>query len=415
MLQNAATLEVTQNVTLMQVTVKVINQSGHKLPSGYPEGRRMWLNLKAYDAQMNQIAEFGAYDTATAVLTTSNTKVYEVKLGMSPEILTATGLSNDPDGSSFHFVLNNKVVKDNRIPPRGFTNANFKQIQSPPVDATYADGQFWDETTFTLPSNALWYEVNLYYQTASKEYITFLRDNNTTNDWGTRLYSAWSSSGKSRPVLMTRFVSSTPLPVQLASFVGSVANQNNVLLEWTTVSEVNNYGFFVQRRADGQMMFEELPDNFVPGQGTTLIPQHYSWQQEQVAAGSYEYRLRQVDLDGTQHFTHAIPIVVLAPTNIRSSAEIPRSFALYQNHPNPFNPQTTINFDVSERTDVSLVIYSLSGQEVANLLNRNHEVGRYSVSWNSKDADGQNVASGVYLCRLHAGSVVRTVKMVVIR
>ena len=149
----------------------------------------MWVNVKMYDAGWSLIAEFGAYDTATAALTTSDTKVYEAKLGMSADVAAASGRSNEEDSSSFHFALNNVVVKDNRIPPRGFTNANFKSIQSPPVAAAYADGQYWDEAIFSLAAGTVWYEVSLYYQSTSKEYVTFLRDHNTTNTSGTTLYN----------------------------------------------------------------------------------------------------------------------------------------------------------------------------------------------------------------------------------
>lgn len=216
MLQNAAMLNV--KGVAPNAVVEVTNQTGHKLPSGYPEGRRIWINVKAYSSTGTLLAEFGAYDTATATLTTSNTKVYEIKLGMTPDIEAASGRSNLPDGSSFHFVLNNRVVKDNRIPPRGFTNAAFRAIQSEPVGYSYADGQYWDRTAYTLPEGTTYCVVNLYYQTTSKEYIEFLKTRNTTNDLGTRLYDAWALSGRSRPVLMASFGSATvPIPVITAT------------------------------------------------------------------------------------------------------------------------------------------------------------------------------------------------------
>jgi PKD repeat protein len=94
------------------------------------------------------------------------------------------------------------VYSDNRIPPLGFTNANFEIIQSPPVGYTYADGQNWDETTYAVPANAARVVANLYYQTLSKEYVEFLRDENITDDWGNILYDLWNNNGKSAPVVM---------------------------------------------------------------------------------------------------------------------------------------------------------------------------------------------------------------------
>ncbi|MEM9372917.1 MAG: GC-type dockerin domain-anchored protein [Planctomycetota bacterium] len=197
MLRNASDMELTELGS--ELNVRIVNQSGHKLPTGYPEGRRMWLNIRFFDASDAMIAEHGAYDESEADLTTSDTKVYEGKLGLDAAAAAATG---KPEGESFHFVLNNTWMKDNRIPPRGFTNANFEAIQAAPVGATYADGQYWDDTLYSIPSGAVRAEARLYYQTASKEYIEFLRDENTTNTTGQVLYDQWVLLGKSEPVEM---------------------------------------------------------------------------------------------------------------------------------------------------------------------------------------------------------------------
>jgi hypothetical protein len=182
------------------VTVTITNETGHKLPSGYPEGRRIWLNLKAYDIDNNLVYESGAYDEATGVLTKDDDiKIYQIKPGLSPAIASALGL---PAGESFHFVLNDTVYSDNRIPPRGFTNAGFETIQSPAVAYAYADSQYWDETTYYLPYEANFVEATLYYQTTSKGYIEFLRDENVTNTAGLDLYNAWVAQGKCAPVAM---------------------------------------------------------------------------------------------------------------------------------------------------------------------------------------------------------------------
>ncbi|WP_163714396.1 T9SS type A sorting domain-containing protein [Mangrovibacterium lignilyticum] len=209
MLQNAATMEL--SVVNNVATVTVINNTGHKLPSGYPEGRRIWINLQAYDTNGDLTYESGAYDPGTAELSTEGTKIYEIRLGMTDDVEAAAGVSGDPEtGESFHFVLNNKVVKDNRIPPLGFTNANFNAIQSPVVAYAYADGQNYDESQYTLPAGITYVKAQLLYQTVSKEYVEFLRDENTTNDAGNILYSLWSANGKSAPVVMSQTEWGTP-------------------------------------------------------------------------------------------------------------------------------------------------------------------------------------------------------------
>ena len=197
MLTRAADLKVTRDED--RLNVRVVNQTGHKLPTGYPEGRRMWLNVRVFDELDQIVAEYGHYDFATATLTTHDTEVYECKLGLDANMAAATGL---PAGVSFHFVLNNQIYKDNRIPPRGFTNAGFESVQAGPVGASYADGQYWDDTVFDLPCDATRAEVRLYYQTTSREYIEFLRDENTTTDRGDIAYDEWVASGKSAPALM---------------------------------------------------------------------------------------------------------------------------------------------------------------------------------------------------------------------
>ena len=209
MLQNAATLllDVVPTQNGYEATVEIINETGHKLPSGYPEGRRMWINLVAYDENENIIYESGAYDFNTATLNTDGAKIYEAKLGMTQTMADAANSNANGHytysvGESFHFALNNTIIKDNRIPPRGFTNANFEMVQAAPVAYTYPDGAFSDKTTYSVPSEAYEIEAKLYYQTVSKEYIEFLRDKNYSDNKGNELYTLWAMNGKSTPELM---------------------------------------------------------------------------------------------------------------------------------------------------------------------------------------------------------------------
>lgn len=207
MLQNAASMNLSGGIVQngYEIEVKIINETGHKLPSGYPEGRRMWINVQAFDDNDNLIFESGAYNPATGVLDFNDTKIYEAKLGMSQEVAdlaNSYGTGTYTAGESFHFALNNMVVKDNRIPPRGFTNANFEAVQAAPVGYYYEDGDYYDETTYTVPETTDRVVVKLMYQTTSKEYIEFLRDKNVTNTKGQQLYDQWAANGKSTPVVM---------------------------------------------------------------------------------------------------------------------------------------------------------------------------------------------------------------------
>ena len=213
MLQKAATLTMTltDNGVNKIATIRVINQTGHKLPTGYPEGRRMWLNIKAYDANNNLLYESGAYNPLTGQLTEdADIQLYEVKQGLTSELAALLKL---PAGASFHFVLNNTMLKDNRIPPRGYTQAAFDQPGLRPIGAVYTDGQYWADAEYTLPLDTARVTAILYYQTASKEYIDFLRANGGVD--GSTLGALWDTSKSPPEVMAVAFIPSYPtyLPI----------------------------------------------------------------------------------------------------------------------------------------------------------------------------------------------------------
>ena len=207
MLRRAATLTMSLQPSGAQkvATVRVTNETGHKLPTGYPEGRRMWLNLRAYNAAGQLLYESGAYNRNTGKLTEDAAiKVYEAKQGLTPALAAVAGLEAGP---SFHFALNNTTFKDNRIPPRGFTVAAFDQPGLRPVGATYADGQYWDDTQYTLPAATVRVVATLYYQISSSDYIDFLRDLGGAD--GATLGVMWDDD-KSPPVVVDQVTIPAP-------------------------------------------------------------------------------------------------------------------------------------------------------------------------------------------------------------
>ena len=203
-----------------QIKVRVINQSGHKLPTGYPEGRRIWIEVHFKSPFGETLAHHGAYDFNTAILESSTTTVFEAKHGLDSSSATLAGL---PEGPSFHFALNNKIFKDNRIPPRGFTNAGFESVQAEPVGISYPDGQYWHDTFYDIPTDALLIDINVWYQTASKEYIEFLKDENVTNEAGNILYDQWVKQDKGPPILMD----SLSFELGLEPFIRGDSNLDN--------------------------------------------------------------------------------------------------------------------------------------------------------------------------------------------
>mgnify|MGYP001821636113 FL=1 len=295
MLKNAATmnLNVEPNGSGFEAYVEIINETGHKLPSGYPEGRRMWINLSAFDIDDNLIYESGAYDTATAILDMDGTKIYEAKLGMSEAVATAASdeTKTYTAGESFHFVLNNMIVKDNRIPPRGFTNANFEAIQSAPVGYTYDDGAYSDITEYYLPEDTYRINVKLLYQTTSKEYVEFLRDENTTDTAGQTLYDLWAANGKSIPVIMNEaevltdaldIVDYADIDEQLHIYPNPANNLINIKFNLKTTSPLkldvfSITGVKVETVYNGDLPFGEYK---------------IKWETSQVSSGTYIMRFK---------------------------------------------------------------------------------------------------------------------------
>ncbi|PWU15338.1 MAG: hypothetical protein C5B50_15540 [Verrucomicrobia bacterium] len=197
-----------------KVLVTITNLTGHKLPTGYPEGRRMWLNVRFLDKDSSVIYEYGAYGETNALLSgtqvqvptlldPTTTRVYECKPGISQS--RCAKFQQSP-GPSFHFILNDLITKDNRIPPRGFRNVAFAEHLAAPIGATYADGQYWDVVEFPFPKEikdparpVVRVEVRLMYQSVSWEYLKFLVEQNHTDSWGKKLYEAWTATGKCAP------------------------------------------------------------------------------------------------------------------------------------------------------------------------------------------------------------------------
>lgn len=178
-------------------TVRVENRTGHKLPTGYPEGRRSWLEIRVHDGAGRLLLHSGAYDPATGHRAADpQLRTYEVRMAAGGQ-------------EGFHFVLQDQLLQDNRIPPRGFVPAP----DTMPVGRAYpvqADGALahWDDAPYRVsipadaPGTVIVVMATLWYQTTSHEYVEFLRDENHTDDRGQHMYDLWERYGRSPPVDM---------------------------------------------------------------------------------------------------------------------------------------------------------------------------------------------------------------------
>jgi hypothetical protein len=192
--------------------------------------------------------------------------------------------------------------------------------------------------------------------------------------------------------------SDSPLPVELSSFTGKAIDNNKVELNWITKTEVNNYGFDVERKInDG----EWNSIGFVEGHGNSNSPKEYSYSDNDLFAGGskFQYRLKQIDTDGQYEYSDAIEVGI-----------VPTQFELSQNYPNPFNPSTTIRFSLPKQTQLKLNLYNMLGELVETVAEGTYDAGYYKVSFNAS-----NLASGIYIYRIESSDFVKTMKMILLK
>ncbi len=192
-------------------------------------------------------------------------------------------------------------------------------------------------------------------------------------------------------------VTDIPYPVELKSFTATVKG-NNVELNWATATEINNYGFQVERKNLHESGWEEI--GFVQGHGVSNSTKYYSYIDNPFEKGSYSYRLKQIDLDGAFKYSEVVTVDL---------GSVNRS-ALKQNYPNPFNPTTEISFDVPKESRVKLSVYNALGQKVADLLNEKLSAGTHHVRF-----DGSNLTSGIYFYRMQSNGFTAIKKMILMK
>jgi len=189
------------------------------------------------------------------------------------------------------------------------------------------------------------------------------------------------------------------VPVELSSFIASI-NSDNVSLFWTIATELNNRGFEIERKLSNTNDWEAL--GYLEGRGTTTEPKTYQFQDFNVISGrSYNYRIKQIDYDGS--FTYYVLSQVIEFGS-------PIKFALEQNYPNPFNPSTTISFSIPQKSDVTVKIYDILGNEILKLVDDSRDAGKYNINFNAS-----TLSSGVYFYSIKAGEFTETKKMTLIK
>lgn len=232
---------------------------------------------------------------------------------------------------------------------------------------------------------------------------TDMQTQSTFTDAGWDFTTVWVMLGTNYPGLID--APDPSLPVELVSFTAAVRH-DAVILNWQTATEVNNYGFEVERRASDVLHLESVEHlawtkvGFVEGSGTTNAPKAYSYVDAN-ATGKVAYRLKQIDRDGKIEYSQEVEVMI---------TQTPKLFALMQNYPNPFNPATTIAFSIPQAGNITLKVFDALGREVSTLVNEVKDAGNYTVWFN-----GASLSSGIYFYTIKSGNYTATKKLVLMK
>lgn len=232
----------------------------------------------------------------------------------------------------------------------------------------------------------------------------FFGDYSNIAAWDKKIYPIWSRLHSGQLSVWTTIIEDTvTVPVEFTQF-SALVNSGNVMLEWETSTETNNLGFEIERA--------RLTDNseinntefhligFVQGSGTTTNPNRYSFTDEELLSGVYQYRLKQIDYDGSFKYSGTVELNLIAVNDFR----------LEQNYPNPFNPSTTISYQLPKAEFVTVKIFDTIGNEVKTIVKEIKPAGVHEVNF-----DASQLSSGIYLYRIDAGTFHQSKKMLLVK
>jgi hypothetical protein len=313
------------------------------------------------------------------------------------------------------------TINDNIIPgvaisiasQSGTIDANAQQFLGDPSNIPIGSrhiGKYWNISAIT-GGNA---KIRLYYSNEAVAAFTGTPTiyHYTGSAWESLPTEAAVAMGSGKYIETTNYYPSfsnvtvgdgeAPLPIEMTTF-SAMLRHNKVVLNWSTASEVNNYGFEVERAIKNEELGTGnwIKVGFVQGSGNSNSPKEYSFIDKTITkTGKYSYRLKQLDNDGKYQYSKEVGVDLGMPT----------AFALEQNYPNPFNPTTSMQYSVSSKQFVTIKVFDMLGREVAVLVNGEKEPGTYTAEFSSA-----GFASGTYIYRMQAGAFVQTKKMILLK
>lgn len=318
------------------------------------------------------------------------------------------------DVEAFHTTVNtdinsfqDAIQADANLTPRiisvGFSNELF-------ISSNYTASENFNspdiQFTYTYNSGA----KSQILTSGWRRVVTITIQNNMINElgsiiWSTNIPNFYVSDGSDAPItgseisipsLLTDF----PLPVELSSFTAST-NQSEVSLKWQTKTEVNNYGFEVERASSRTLPnqgWEKI--GFIAGNGNSNSPKDYSLTDKNPSGGSkFIYRLKQIDNNGKFTYSDEVEIEL-----------VPNEYNLFQNYPNPFNPETNIKFALPKDTELRIVLYNMLGESVMTITEGKYGAGFYQVVLMMSD-----LPSGVYIYRIESKEFISAKKIILLK
>ena len=309
-----------------------------------------------------------------------------------------------PNSTAFHSQLEGLMILSKFL----INNSDYKIIR------TTDGGSTWQDVNFSLPIKPafIWCVPGI-----PQAYIVTAPLDNPGSAYTLDGGNTWSLIDNSFDLCLPKFTSPSngvaaswglndmatiykwsgpPLPVELTSFTAT-SNGKEIILNWSTASELNNLGFEIQRSFEGS---EFATVGVVYGKGTTTERRDYSYSDKNLVDGKYFYRLKQIDYIGSYEYSDVLEVDYKGFN----------SYLLEQNYPNPFNPITKIGFGVQNKSAVKISVLNSIGAEVAVVLNEERELGYHQVEFNAA-----NLPSGVYFYRLQAGEFIQTKKMILLK
>ncbi len=224
-----------------------------------------------------------------------------------------------------------------------------------------------------------------------------------------------TGAGTSRPVILADgetfmlgdfgFNTRQPIAVRLAEY-SIEAQDNGIMMRWKTSSEINNAGFNIYKSTAKDKDYVKVNEKLVPGQGNSLEGAAYEFSDRIFENGTFYYRLEDVAMDGRRRLHKPLEI---------EYTNIPKEYYLYQNFPNPFNPFTTVRYDIPRNGRVFIAVYDTRGRLVRRLVDATVMPGVYNAVWDARSDDGIPVPSGLYFCRFLAPDYSAIRKLILIK